>query len=288
MIKPKQFRFNQETAATNIFQRENFSSGKNAAKEFDDFVKLLRENEIEVLLFDEEQTHDTPDCVFPNNWLATIDSTVFLFPMLAQNRRMERRNDILNFLQKKFQLTANDSLLHLEEENKFLEGTGAVVLDRKNKIAYGNISSRCDETALKNFCVKIDFSPVLFHASSPDGNEVYHTNVLMSIGETVAVICDSWIHNEEEKRSVMNSLKKNHSLVQLTSEQVFSFAGNMLLVKNKSGKKFWMMSSQAFHSLNENQISVLKHDGEILHSDISTIERLGGGSARCMLAEIFY
>ena len=155
MIKPKQFRFNVQTAATNIFQNENISSEQNAEKEFDGFVELLRANDIEVILFEEEKTADTPDCVFPNNWLATINSTIFLFPMLAQNRRMERRNDILNFLKEKFNFSIEQSLLSFEEENKFLEGTGAIVLDRKNKIAYAIISSRCDEGALKNFVSRL-------------------------------------------------------------------------------------------------------------------------------------
>ena len=288
MVRPSRFRFNEQTAATNIFQKENLSNADAAMKEFDSFVSLLRENGIEVLLFDEETKSDTPDCVFPNNWLATFNEKLFLFPMLAENRREERRVDIISSLEKKFHFKVNSGLLHFENEKKYLEGTGALVLDRKNKIAYCNLSSRCNEEVVNEFCNETGFTPIKFRATTPDGKEIYHTNVLMSIGNSVAVICDSWIRNEEVRKNILQSLEKNRSVVHLTSKQVFDFAGNMLLVKNKSGKKFWVMSSRAFHSLNHEQILLLEPDGKILHSPIDTIENTGGGSARCMIAEIFH
>lgn len=288
MVRPSHFRFNAQTASTNVFQKENVSDENAAMKEFNNFVWLLRENEIEVLMFEEDKNADTPDCVFPNNWIATIDNNIFLFPMLAPNRRMERRTDITNALNEKFKFKIHTELLSFEREEKYLEGTGALVLDRKNKIAYSNLSSRSNETVLNKFCDDIGYSIVKFHALTQDNKEVYHTNVLMSIGNSVAVICDDLIGNDRERKNVLQSLSKNQTVIHLTCEQVFSFAGNMLLLKNKSGKYFWVMSSQAFHSLTEQQISILETDGIIIHSDIQIIESLGGGSARCMIAEIFY
>ena len=288
MIRPSRFRFNQQTAATNIFQNENAADEKTAMNEFNNFVSLLRENEIEVLQFEEEKNSDTPDCVFPNNWLMTFEKNIFLFPMLAANRREERRTDIIKALQEKFQFNIQDELLSFEKEEKYLEGTGALVLDRKNKIAYCNLSSRCNEEVIDKFCAATGFSAIKFSAHTPDGSEIYHTNVLMCIGNSVAVICDEWIRSVTERELVLNSLKKNLTVISLSSEQVFAFAGNMLLVKNNSGKYFWVMSSRAFNSLTENQKVILKTDGEIIHVNINTIESLGGGSARCMLAEIFH
>lgn len=288
MVRPSHFRFNVQTASTNIFQNENVADETAAMIEFNNFVSLLRKNKIEVLLFDEEKNSDTPDCVFPNNWLATMDKNIFLFPMLAANRRLERRTDIVNALQEKFHFNIYSELLLFEKEEKYLEGTGALVLDRKNKIAYCNLSSRCNEEVIDKFCEATGFSAITFSANTPDGSEIYHTNVLMSIGNSVAVICDEWIRSVTEREIVLNSLKKNHAVISLSSEQVFSFAGNMLLVKNKLGKYFWILSTRAFNSLTEEQKTVLETDGKIIHADINTIESLGGGSARCMLAEIFH
>ncbi len=288
MVRPSRFRFNVQTASTNIFQSENVADENEAMVEFNNFFSLLRKNEIEVVLFEEEKNADTPDCVFPNNWLAAIDKSLFLFPMLAENRRMERRIDILQSLRKKFKFNIHSELLLFERKEKYLEGTGALVLDRKNKIAYCNLSSRSNEEVLEKFCTSIGYSPEIFHATTPENKEVYHTNVLMSIGNSVAVICDEWIRNGDERKSVLQSLSKNYAVIQLTSAQVFSFAGNLLLLKNKSEKYFWVMSSQAFYSLTEEQKNILETDGEIIHSSLNTIESLGGGSARCMLAELFY
>lgn len=288
MIRPSCFRFNVQTASTNIFQSKKVKDENVAMNEFNNFVSLLRENEIEVLLFDEEINADTPDCIFPNNWIATIDNTIFLFPMLAPNRRMERRADTVQLLEKNFHLNVHSEFLLYENENKYLEGTGSLVLDRNNKIAYCNISSRSNETVLNKFCEEIGYSEIKFHAKTPENKEVYHTNVLMSIGNSVAVICDEWIVKDDERKNVLQSLSKNHTIIHLNSEQVFSFAGNMLLLKNKSGKYLWVMSTQAFHSLTDEQKTILEKDGKIIHSDLSTIETLGGGSARCMLAEIFH
>ena len=288
MIRPSRFRFNQQTASTNIFQSENSADENSAMKEFDDFVSMLRENEIEVLLFNENINADTPDCMFPNNWLSTINKNLFLFPMLAANRRTERRDDIVESLTDKFQLKINSDFIPFEKEMKYLEGTGSLVLDRKNKIAYCNLSSRSNEEVLDKFCKASEYSEIKFKAETPENKEVYHTNVIMSIGNSVAVICDEWIRNETERKNVLQSLSEKHTIIHLTSEQVFSFAGNMLLLKNKSGKCFWVMSSQAFNSLTENQKTKLESDGKIIHSPINTIESLGGGSARCMLAEIFH
>ncbi len=288
MIRPSHFRFNQQTAATNLFQNKDAVNEDLAMQEFDSFVLLLRKNEIEVLLFNEEKNTDTPDCVFPNNWLATINKKIFLFPMFAINRRSERRNDIVQFLVEKFHFNIQSEFLLYENENKYLEGTGALVLDRKNKIAYCNLSLRSNEEVAKKISATSDYSLIKFKATAPNHQEVYHTNVLMSIGNSVAVICAEWIRNEKERKNVLQSLSKNHTVIQITSEQVFSFAGNMLLLKNKSGKYFWVMSAQAFYSLTETQRHGLEVDGKIIYSSLKTIEKLSGGSARCMLAEIFH
>lgn len=288
MVRPSRFRFNTQTAATNIFQNNNIGDADMAMKEFDDFVSLLRKNEIEVLQFDEEKNADTPDCVFPNNWLMTFNKNLFLFPMLAENRRMERREEVILTLKEKFQFNIKDELLSFERGGKYLEGTGAMVLDRRNKIAYCNLSSRCNEEVIEKFCEATGFTNVKFTARTPAGVEVYHTNVIMSIGNSIVVICDAWIDSVTEREMVLNSLKQNHTVIHLSSKQVFDFTGNMLLVKNKTGNYFWVMSTKAFQSLNEEQKNILEKDGKIIHSKINTIETLGGGSARCMMAEIFY
>ncbi|HUM45444.1 MAG TPA: arginine deiminase-related protein [Chitinophagales bacterium] len=292
MVRPGQFGFNAETASTNIFQQD--FSGKpaqtiheKALKEFDDFVQLLRDHKIYVLVLQDPGKLNTPDAIFLNNWISFHEDTIVLYPMLAENRRKERRSEWVAFLQQTLHSGNVIDFSGYEKQNQFLEGTGSLVLDRTHKIAYATRSSRTSEKLLNEFADKMSYELVCFTATDNNGNEIYHTNVLMAIGEKTAVICSEMIRDEGERKMVLQKLTPNHELIVITSQQLLQFAGNMLLVKNRDGEKFWVMSEQAFHSLTDSQIDILEKDGGFIHSPLKTIETTGGGSARCMMAEIF-
>jgi hypothetical protein len=207
--------------------------------------------------------------------------------MLAANRRLERKQKWISLLQN---IVGNKKIFDLSKEElneNFLEGTGSLVLDRKNKIAFANVSSRTNKNVLKKWCTEMKYKLVLFTAQTKTGAEIYHTNVLLSIGETVAVICSAVIRDDVECKSILTELSATHKVVEITEEQMMHFAGNMLLVKNRDGKNYWVMSKNAFSSLSAAQKNILKLDGELLYSDLTTIETIGGGSARCMMAEVF-
>lgn len=291
MIRPARFGFNAETAGTNVFQKSIVEAWseirERALKEFDAFVKLLRSNKIYVIVLEDDGSRNTPDSIFPNNWISFHDGQMVLYPMLAESRRRERRSDWIRLLK---QCSGSKEMLDLtaEEQNgRFLEGTGSIVLDRANRIAYANISSRTNVELLRHWCGAFQFEPVIFHASTKNGCEIYHTNVLMALGEKTAVICSDVIRNETERRNVLEKLSSHHRLVEITEEQLNHFCGNLLLVKNREGKNFWVMSGQAQLHFSAEQKDLLLLDGELLYSNLETIEAVGGGSARCMMAEIF-
>ena len=291
MIRPVNFVFNEQTAGSNAFQNRNTEQQRvqaNALQEFDRFVNVLRENGVEVIVIDDTAEPHTPDSIFPNNWVSFHnDGTVFLYPMMAENRRLERREDIIMQLEDEFKVKHVIDLSHFELENKFLEGTGSMVLDRENKIAYACLSPRTNKEVLEAFCKDSDYKSVLFHAVDQSGMDIYHTNVLMCVGSSYAVICLDSIKDEAEKQSVINSFQTTQKqIVAISFEQMNHFAGNMLEVQNKDGESLLVMSKSAWDSLNYEQKAILSSFSKPVYSDISTIENNGGGSARCMMAEV--
>lgn len=291
MIRPVNFGFNEQTAGSNAFQNRNAEKQQvqdNALKEFDNLVNALQGNGVEVIVIDDTLEPHTPDSIFPNNWVSFHqDGNVFLYPMMAENRRLERREDIIMGLEDEFKIKHVIDLSRFEHEDKFLEGTGSMVLDRENKIAYACLSPRTDKEVLDLFCSQSGYKPVLFHAVDENGMDIYHTNVLMCIGSCFAVICLDSIENKQEKEKVIEYLKSTKKqIISISFAQMNQFAGNMLEVKNQSGESLVVMSKSAWESLNYEQRAMLSSFGKPVYADISTIETNGGGSARCMIAEV--
>jgi len=300
MVRPAQFRLNEETAVNNFYQDrqaqkeiENVEANARAQEEFDAFAKALQNKGIEVIIVNDDDKDDTPDSIFPNNWLSTHENgTAVLYPMFAENRRLERRPEILDALEEKgFQIKNVMDYTSAEDEGVFLEGTGSLLLDRANEKAYCSISPRADEQLLIEFCEDFEYTPIIFTAyQTVDGKRlpIYHTNVMMALGEEYAVICLDSIDDAKERKSVLKSLKQDSKqVIAITEAQVESFAGNMMQLKTQGGGKLLVMSDQAYQSLTPDQIKKLERFNEILHPDIKTIETLGGGSVRCMMAEVF-
>jgi len=291
MIRPKRFGFNSETAASNIFQEttslKEEAIQKKALEEFDAFVKLLRSNKIYVIVLQDDGAASTPDSIFPNNWISFHQDKMILYPMLAENRRRERKKEWIQLLKHTTNVKDIIDFSSEEEQHHFLEGTGSMVLDHYNKMTFANLSSRTHEEIFKTWCSQMNFEPVSFHTSTIDGKEIYHTNVIMSIGEQTAVICSAVIRNEKERTAVEKKLSVDRQVIEITEEQMNHFCGNLLLVKNRDRKFYWVMSKQAFENFTSQQKEILRLDGELLYSNLTTIETVGGGSARCMLAEIF-
>jgi hypothetical protein len=291
MIRPVNFGFNEQTAESNAFQNRNAqseSANKQAQKEFDGMINMLRDNGVDVTVVNDTIEPHTPDSIFPNNWVSFhADGQIFLYPMQAENRRLERREDIINSLLDNFKVKHVIDLSRFEEENKFLEGTGSTVLDRVNKVAYACISPRTDRDVLQIFCEQAGYKAVTFDAVDEKGQAIYHTNVLMCIGSGFAVICLECIPNPHEKLVAEESLLSTHKeIVDITFEQMNRFAGNMLEVKNKAGETLIVMSKNAHDALLEEQKAILKKYSRLVYADINTIESIGGGSARCMMAEV--
>ncbi|WP_298501957.1 citrulline utilization hydrolase CtlX [uncultured Maribacter sp.] len=297
MVRPISFRMNEQTSVNNYFQEkidaEAVIVNKNAQKEFDDFVKVLKEKGVEVIVIEDTKIPDTPDSIFPNNWISFhADGTVGLYPMFAENRRNERREDILDALEKKGFIIENVmDYTSAEEDNIFLEGTGSLLLDRVNKKAYCALSDRAHEELIIEFCEDFDYLPVIFSSYQSVRDKrmlIYHTNVMMCLAEDFSVICLASIDDKKERKNVIHHLKENgKEVISITEEQMHHFAGNMLQVLGGEGKRYLVMSSAAYNSLNKEQINSIEKYCEILHSSLETIETCGGGSARCMMAEVF-
>ncbi len=289
MIRPVNFGFNEQTAESNAFQKQSEQAEvqQNALQEFDNFVKVLRENGVAVKVIDDTAEPHTPDSIFPNNWISFHeDGSVFLYPMQAENRRLERK--VFGPIKEVFEIKQVFDLSYFEHQNQFLEGTGSLVLDRGNKLAYACISPRTNPKVLEEFCKLSGYKTVLFHATDEAGKAIYHTNVLMGIGDRFAVICLDSIQNQTEKTSVKEALQQSgKEIVEISLEQMNAFAGNMLQLQSKFGESLLVMSETAFLSLNQAQIKTLKKYCKLIHSPLNTIETNGGGSARCMMAEVF-
>ncbi len=290
MIRPVDFKFNEQTAGDNKFQvaSEETDVQKQALAEFDGFVKILRANGVDVTVIDDTLSPATPDSIFPNNWVSFHeDGAVFLYPMHSQNRREERRTDIIEQLGEKFKVNHLTDLSFFEQQHLFLEGTGSMVLDRTNKIAYACLSVRTDQEVLDNFAMLSGYQIVAFQAIDAYNFPIYHTNVMMCVGEKFVVICLDSIKTTEDKILVLESFQRSKkSVIDITYEQMNRFAGNMLEVKNNAGESLLVMSEQALKALHGTQITKLESFSRIVTAPIYTIEQNGGGSARCMLAEV--
>ncbi|MDY3529940.1 arginine deiminase-related protein [Riemerella anatipestifer] len=295
MIEPVAFGYNAQTAENNYFQvnSENADTQSKALQEFKNFVEKLRSKGITVVSIQDTLEPHTPDSIFPNNWVSFgSDGRVILYPMYAPNRRDERRMDILENLKNQgFKINEVVDLTSSEKDNLFLEGTGSIIFDHDNKLAYGSVSLRLDEKLFREFCEKFGYTPVVFHSYQTAGTErlpIYHTNVMMCVADRFVVICLDCIDNLEERQYVVDTIKKSgKEIIEISEEQMQNFAGNMLQVHNNEGKKFLVMSQSAYQSLSPNQVENIEKYSEIIYSDLSTIETNGGGSARCMLAEVF-
>ncbi|MBW4889533.1 amidinotransferase [Mucilaginibacter sp. HMF5004] len=292
MIRPVSFGFNEQTAGSNAFQvrsSEQLHVQQKALAEFDTFVDKLRANGIDVIVIDDTPQPHTPDSIFPNNWVSFHeDGKVFLYPMQADNRRLERRPEIIERLKNNFNITEVDDLSNFEQHNKFLEGTGSMVLDRPNKIAYACLSPRTDIEVMNAFCKKSGYSPVYFHAVDSNGMAIYHTNVLMCIGEKFVVICLDTIRDEQEKEALIEMFRQTgKEVIEISLHQMNAFAGNMLELVNDKGEHLLVMSARAYHSLTLLQIETLEQYCTLIYSDLTVIENNGGGSARCMMAEVY-
>ncbi|TAE43162.1 MAG: amidinotransferase [Sphingobacteriales bacterium] len=291
MIRPVAFGLNLQTAGSNAFQNKNASQNnvqQKALKEFDDFVAKLQAANIDVTVIEDTLEPHTPDSIFPNNWVSFhSDGSVFLYPMQAENRRLERRDDILDQLSKRFNITQINDLSSFENQNQYLEGTGSMVLDRENKLVYACLSSRTHPQVLEIFCTESGYTAITFNAVDGQNLPIYHTNVLMCVADKFVVICLDTIISESEKSKILRSFKTtNKEVIPISLTQMNNFAGNMLEVKNQEGKNYLILSAAAFNSLNDVQKVKLKSYAEILYADLQTIESNGGGSARCMLAEV--
>ena len=296
MIRPNNFGFNEETSNDNHYQNKEFlesNSNENAQKEFDNMVKNLKQNGISVHVFQDDDINYTPDSIFPNNWISFHENgDIGLYPMYAKNRRLERRPEVLEFLEEEgFGIENIVDYSGAESENKFLEGTGSMILDRENRIAYCSISNRSNEDLFIDFCEDFEFTPVLFNSFQSVGDErlpIYHTNVMMCVTMSYVVICLDSIDDKKQRKNVCEFIKKSEKeLINISENQVEKFAGNMLELLNDKGESVLVMSKSAENSLSENQKNTIINYSKIISSDINTIELCGGGSARCMMAEIF-
>ncbi len=298
MIRPVAFRMNEQTAVNNYYQKVldgllPATVNAKAQEEFDAFVKKLRSVGVNVIVVDDTLSPDTPDSIFPNNWISFHENgDVVLYPMFAENRRLERREEILDILEDEgFVINEIMDYTEAEMESIFLEGTGSLLLDRANGKAYCALSPRADEELFIEFCEDFDFAPVIFEAFQTVNGErklIYHTNVMMCLGETFAVLCADAIDDKKERKMVIDSLKNDDKqVILITEDQVNNFAGNMLEVKGADDRRYLVMSAAAHQSLTKKQITELEEHVTILSSSLDTIEACGGGSARCMMAEIF-
>ena len=295
MIEPVAFGYNAQTAENNYFQinSENENTQLKALAEFNAFVEKLRSHGINVIVVKDTLEPHTPDSIFPNNWVNfSPEGRVVLYPMFAPNRRDERRMDIIEKLKNEgFEVKEIVDFTQHEKENKFLEGTGSIIFDQDNKIAYGSVSVRLDEDLFREFCTKIGFKPIVFHSYQTIDQKrmpIYHTNVMMCLADKFAVICLDCIDDETERKQVVETIEKSgKEIIAITEEQMHNFAGNMLQLHNDKGEKFLIMSQTAYSSLTQEQIKNIEKYSQIISSDLRTIEINGGGGARCMLAEVF-
>ncbi|WP_237276196.1 citrulline utilization hydrolase CtlX [Tenacibaculum ovolyticum] len=298
MVRPASFRMNEQTAVNNYYQQELLNTlpttiNAKAQQEFDAFVIKLREVGVCVVVVNDTKEPDTPDALFPNNWISFHENgDVAIYPMFAENRRLEKREDVLETLEENgFEIKNVIDYSEAEEEGFFLEGTGSMILDRANRKAYCALSPRAEEELFIEFCEDFEYTPIIFIANQTVNEKreaIYHTNVMMCIAETFAIVCLEAIDDKKEKKELIKQLKSDKKeVIAITENQVVQFAGNMLQVKGEEEQRFLIMSSSAYNSLTKDQLQKIKKHNQIIHSSLDTIETCGGGSARCMMAEIF-
>ncbi len=294
MVRPANFGYNEETAASNAFQTNDNTLpqaeiSSRALAEFDAFVEKLRQVGVDVIVAEDTNRPLKPDAVFPNNWVTFHQTgTIVTYPMYAPVRRLERRDDIIRAIQERFRVEQKIQLQEYEEIDQYLEGTGSMIIDRPNKLVYACLSPRTHIDLLVRYCKLMGYAPVPFHAVDGDGLEIYHTNVMMALGETFVVICLDTVQSEIEESMLRSKFAATgKEIIEISIDQMLDFAGNMLQVRNGKGETFLVMSGQAFDSLNAAQIAQISKHTNIISSPIPTIETYGGGSARCMMAEVF-
>lgn len=297
MVRPVNFRMNEQTAVNNYYQEalhiKNTEINKKAQLEFDNYVNKLKSFGINVIVISDNLENDTPDSIFPNNWISFHENgTVAIYPMFAENRRLERREDVLLKVEEKgFVIHDIIDYTAAEDQDIFLEGTGSMILDRKNRKAYCALSPRANEELFIEFCEDLEYTPVIFNAyQTVNGKReaIYHTNVMMCVAETFAIVCLSCIDDKKERKQVLKSLKEDEKqVIEISEEQVANFAGNMLQVRGLQDTRFLIMSQSALEALRKDQVQKIENHCEIISSPLTTIETCGGGSARCMMAEIF-
>ena len=296
MIRPVDFNFNHQTAINNHYQKTQDgleAVNEKAQKEFDLLVEKLQSNGINVLVFDDDLSHDTPDSIFPNNWITFhSNGDIALYPMFAINRRLERREDVLSFVEEKgFSINNIVDYTSAENEDLFLEGTGSMILDRTNKKVYCSLSQRSSEEILIEFCEDFQYTPVVFNSFQNVNDQrlpIYHTNVMMCIAETFAVVCLESIDDQSQQKNVVNHLSESgKEIIEISEDQVEKFSGNMLQLKDTNGDAILVMSDSAHKALTKQQVDKIQKHCKILSSPIPTIETCGGGSVRCMIAEVF-
>jgi hypothetical protein len=293
-VRPANFGFNAQTAANNAFQNNDTSRTiveieQAARQEFDDFVEKLRRRAVEVVVMNDQPNPLRTDAVFPNNWVTFhADGTIITYPMFSPNRRLEREDWILEEIKSKFIVNNQVHLEHYESIDRFLEGTGSMIFDRAHEICYACLSPRTSLELLDELCDLLHYKRMAFRSVDGKGQDIYHTNVMMAVGETFVVICLDTIQDEKERLQLLRQFDKTgKEVIEISLEQMENFAGNMLQVRNPFGETFLVMSSKAYHALSSAQVAHIERHTEILHTNISTIETYGGGSARCMMAEIF-
>ncbi len=294
MVRPANFGFNAETAENNAFQSNDRGEtasniATQARDEFDAMVKTLKSKGVDIIVVEDTDEPKKPDAIFPNNWISFHrNGAVVTYPMFAKNRRIERREDIIEALKKDFEVDRRYTFEHYEDDSLYLEGTGSMLFDRDRNIMYACLSERTDPQIIDKFCVLMGSERIVFHSVDRNGDAIYHTNVMMALGEDFAVLCKASITKKEELEELLAKLDATgKEVIDISFDQMEAFAGNMLQVRNSSGDTFLVMSQTAYNSLNENQIEKLSSKTSILPININTIEYYGGGSVRCMMAEVF-
>lgn len=291
MVRPVAFGFNPETAVNNAFQQAGKDDGaqEKALKEFDGFVALLREQHIDVTVVEDTFEPATPDSIFPNNWFSTHSGgTLCLYPIFAENRRRERKPAVMDTVKQQLRIRQVIDFTHYEQEGKFLEGTGSLILDRDNHIAYACLSARTDAAVLDDFCRQMAYAPCCFDASDAQGTPIYHTNVMLCVGEHVAVVCLEAVKDPQQRAMLADTLENTgKTVIAISLAQMAQFAGNMLEVRNPQGEHFMVMSDTAYRSLTPEQRHLINRHTSIIHPVLTTVETNGGGSARCMIAELY-
>lgn len=294
MVRPANFGYNEETAANNAFQQNDSSLNKTeisekAIAEFDLFVDTLQQAGVKVLVAQDTEKPVKPDACFPNNWITTHShGVVITYPMFAKQRRLERQPHIIQLLREEFVVNTLIQYEYFEEAGLFLEGTGSMIMDRPHQLVYACQSPRTSPILLDKFCKRLDIKKILFKAVDGEGIPIYHTNVMMALGEEFVVICLDTIHDGQERADLLRQFKTTgKAVINISIPQMMSFVGNMLQLRSATGDPLLVMSTQAYQALSPDQISQLEKHGRLVHSPIDTIETYGGGSARCMIAEIF-